>query len=154
MSDSEFKERLTESIPSLRLYAYRFTTDGDEIDELMQETLLKALVGRDYFRKDENLRGWLSVIMRNTFLNMIKVKSPCFLGYEICSNRGYRDCSFDCREIEKVIASLPSEFYIPFNLFVSGFSYKEIADELRVPLGTVKTRIHFARKTLREYMER
>ena len=149
MYEVEFHERLIESMPNLRHYAYKFTCAGDEVDELMQETMLKALMNSEKFRREESFNGWLAVIMRNTYLNMAKPRSVSFTGYDACCDKGYADSSFDYRELRKIVRSLPDELYIPFNMHVSGVAYKSIADRLGLPIGTVKSRIHIARKRLK-----
>ena len=145
----EFRERLIDSMPKLRLYAYKFTCAGDEIDELMQETMLKALTNSERFRSNDNLNGWLAVIMRNTYLNMTRPRSVSFTGYDACCNKVYADSSFDYSELKKIVRSLPDDLYIPFSMHYSGVAYKDIAEELDLPLGTVKFRIHMARKKLK-----
>ena len=153
MYEVEFRECLIDSMPKLRLYAYKFTCAGDEIDELMQETMLKALMNSEKFRREDSFNGWLAVIMRNTYLNMAKPRSVSFTGYDACCDKGYTDSSFDYRELKKIVRSLPDDLYIPFNMHVSGTAYKDIAEELNLPLGTVKFRIHMARKKLQAMLK-
>ena len=149
MYEVEFRERLIDSMPKLRLYAYKFTCTGDEVDELMQETMLKALMNSEKFRREDSFNGWLAIIMRNTYLNMIKPRSVSFTGYDACCDKGYADSSFEYSELKKIVRSLPDDLYIPFNMHYSGTAYKDIADELNLPFGTVKSRIHIARKRLK-----
>lgn len=153
MYEIEFSERLIESMPNLRLYAYKFTCASDEIDELMQETMLKALTNSSRFCRDDNFNGWLAVIMRNTYLNMTRPRRVTFTGYDVCNDCGYADSSFDYSELEKIVRSLPDDLYIPFNMHYSGVAYKDIADKLNLPLGTVKFRIHMARKKLQAMLK-
>ena len=153
MYEAEFRECLIDSMPKLRLYAYKFTCAGDEIDELMQETMLKALTNSEQFRSNDNLNGWLAVIMRNTYLNMSRPRCVSFTGYDTCNDCGYADSSFDYRELKKIVRSLPDDLYIPFNMHYSGVAYKDIAEELNLPLGTVKCRIHLARKKLQAMLK-
>ena len=149
MYDFEFETRLTESIDALRLYARRFTTDCDEVDELMQDTFLKALMYKNSFHRNENFEGWLAVIVRNTYMNHIRGKETRFNQYDTCKNFGYCDSSFEYRELKRVVDSLPGELQRTFNMYINGCKYYEIAEELKLPLGTVKSRIYLARKHLK-----
>ena len=153
MYETEFRKRLIKTMSNLRHYAYKFTCTGDEIDELMQETMLKALMNSDKFRKDDNFEGWLAVIMRNTHFNINKTKGVTFTEYDTCNERGYCDSSFDYLELKRVVMTLPAELYVPFTLYVEGCKYHEIAEKLCLPLGTVKSRIHTARKRLKAMLK-
>lgn len=153
MYDFEFETRLIESIESLRLYARRFTADCDEVDDLTQDTFLKALLHKNSFRKNDNFEGWLAVIMRNTYMNHVKRKDVGFEQYDICKNFGIVDPSFGYIELKRVVDSLPPELCLAFNMYVDGCKYREIAEELELPLGTVKSRIHLARKHLKQLLK-
>ena len=72
MNEPEFNERLTDSITMMMKYAHRFTPDSDKAEELLQETMLKALTSKDKYRSDDNFNGWLRTIMHNTYLNMLR----------------------------------------------------------------------------------
>ena len=108
------------------------------------------------YHSDANFVGWFSVIMRNGYLNEVKrekrycVTDDCSVLDECCCC----DNSFDFRKLQTIIASLPNDLYFVLRLYVSGYRYCEIATMLSLPLGTVKSRIHAARRSLMAVLER
>ena len=143
----------------LRPYAQSLTADPDAAQDLTQETMLRALLNRDKYQMGTNLRGWLYTIMRNTFINqyrrqrrMVRVGDPALLDYanaaqgRFSANDGYS--RLRCREIFSAMEDLPGIFRLPFELHYTGYKYAEIATLLNEPLGTIKSRIHSARKSL------
>ena len=159
MTQIQFQNSLTGLQSKLYYFALSLTSDSDRAQDLVQETYLKALVYRDKFSADTNLMAWVYTIMKNTFINDYRrnVKSKTTL--ETPSNKlqisfskndyyPAPDSIHAEKEIYKKIGMLEDEFREPFQLFLSGFKYKEIADKLELPLGTVKSRIFFTRKKL------
>lgn len=143
----------------LRPYAQSLTADPDAAKDLTQETMLLALLNRDKYRLGTNLKGWLYTIMRNTFINqyrrqrrMTRVGDPALLDHanalqgRFAENDGYGRLRY--REIRAALESLPRTLRLPFELHYTGYQYAEIAVLLHEPLGTVKSRIHYARKSL------
>ena len=63
------------------------------------------------------------------------------------------DSSYDLKEMHRIVNALPKEYRLPFSMYVSGFKYREIADKLGLPLGTVKSRIYFTRQKLQEELK-
>ena len=150
----------------LHYYALSLTSDSERANDLLQETFLKALTYRDKFAQNTNFKAWVYTIMKNTFINEyrrnVKTKNT-FEGstndYHIAYTKDKvypgPDSMYSSREISRSIQELEDDYRIPFTMFLEGFKYKEIADELNLPLGTVKSRIFFTRKklekTLSEY---
>jgi RNA polymerase sigma factor (sigma-70 family) len=143
----------------LRPYAQALTADSEAARDLTQETLLRALLNHDKYRLGTNLKAWLFTIMRNTFINqyrrqrrMVRVGEPEILDLvnaaqgRTASNDGYHRLRY--REILSAMDQLPNIFRLPFELHYTGYKYAEIAELLQEPLGTVKSRIHIARKSL------
>lgn len=159
MTQIQFNEALLGLKDRLHYYALSLTSDADRADDLLQETMLKALSYRDKYTENTNFKAWMYTIMKNTFINdyrrSVKTRNT-FDG----SNNDYHllfskdkvypspDSFYGAKEIEKTIASLEEEYRVPFTMFLDGYKYKEIADELDLPLGTVKSRIFFTRKKL------
>ena len=117
--------------------------------------MLKALICRDSYSTDTNFIGWLTVIMRNSFLNLIK-REQRYEFYEeqtTVIESDYYDSSVEYHELLTVVATLPDELSVVFTLYVSGFKYYEIAKMLKIPLGTVKSRVHAARRKLRHALK-
>jgi RNA polymerase sigma-70 factor (ECF subfamily) len=152
---------LTSLWDSLERFAIRLTSSRDDAKDLLQETFLKAISYRDKFSDNTNLKAWTYTIMKNTFINnyrrLSKVsttfdnsKDLFYLNLKNSSGFGMPESSYSEKEIEKKIELLDDEFKIPFIMHVKGFKYKEIADELNLKIGTVKSRIFFARKKLME----
>ena len=118
---------------------------------------------RDKFTPGTNFKAWLFTIMKNIFINNYrkKVKSATIVdttdnlyylnsGNVSLENEGSRNLFM--QELMGIINQLEDSIRIPFEMHYDGFKYQEIADELNLPLGTVKSRIFFARKELKEQM--
>ncbi len=159
MTALEFNNQVTEMRGLLLLFTRRFTTDQDEQNDLVQETMLKALLNRSKFRPNTNLKAWLYTIMRNTFINQIKRSSNRYTTNDqtedqyLLNNVGRQDQSpvegyTSYNEIKAQILELEEAYKRPLLMHADGYKYKEIADELGLPIGTVKSRIFFARKRL------
>ena len=159
MSTIEFNNLLTSHREFLRGFAFSFTKDSEDADDLIQDTFLKALRYKNNFKEGTNIKGWLFTIMRNIFINNYKRKKfqntitdTTDTNYFINASQDY---SFDSvttqineKDIRSAITSLNKEFRVPFTMFVEGYHYDEIADTLGIPMGTVKSRIFHARKKL------
>src|SRR6187397_1125951 len=131
--------------------------------KLFQETLCKALANKDKYSTGTNIKAWLFTIMRNIFINEFrrKAKQRTIFGNsanETLINSGKIVVSNDAeswlrlKEIHKAICQLPHIFRIPFLLYFEGYRYHEISGSLNEPLGTIKSRIHFARKLLKKQL--
>jgi RNA polymerase sigma-70 factor (ECF subfamily) len=159
MSTVEFNQLLTNHSEFLRGFAFSFTKDAEDADDLIQDTFLKALRYKDNFREGTNIKGWLFTIMRNIFINNYKRKKFQNTITDTTDNNYFinasQDYSFDSvttkineKDIRGAITSLNKEFRVPFTMFIEGYHYDEIADTLGIPMGTVKSRIFHARKKL------
>jgi len=164
MTAIEFNTMVLRQAPSLRSYALHFTRDADDANDLVQDTLLKAITYYNKFKEGTNLKGWLYTIMKNTFINnyrrFVKMSSFVTKSDEISSanlvfsstcNSG--EAKFVMDDIVKALDRLPQDYYQPFTMYFDGFKYHEIADQLEIPIGTVKTRIHVARKLLKKNLK-
>ena len=142
MNSISFKKNLLSVQEELLRFAYKLTADREEANDLLQETSLKALDNEDKYIPDTNFKGWMYTIMRNIFINNYRkiVRDQTFVD----STEG----AYDIKEIHRVVNLLPNEYRIPFAMHVSGFKYREIAEKLSLPLGTVKSRIFFTRQRL------
>jgi RNA polymerase sigma-70 factor (ECF subfamily) len=161
MTKIEFNTLVLRQAGSLKTYALRFTHDADDANDLVQDTLLKAITYYNKFKEGTNLKGWLYTIMKNTFINNYRrfVKISSFvtktddisssqLSYSATLNGGEQKFVMD--DIKSALSNLQEEYYIPFTMYFEGFKYHEIAEQLDIPIGTVKTRIHVARKLLKK----
>ena len=132
MKSLSFRKDLVGVQDELLRFAYKLTTDREEANDLLQETSLKALDNEDKYTPDTNFKGWMYTIMRNIFINNYR--------------KVVRDQTF-------IVNKLPKEYRVPFAMHVSGFKYREIAEKLNLPLGTVKSRIFFTRQKLQEELK-
>jgi len=146
----------------LRYFALSLTRSEEESDDLLQETMLKAFTHQDRFRADTNLKAWLYTIMRNIFINNYRrnIKKQHVLDNgsdmhymnlpQTSGRANDPETQLLSAEILKKIESLGGDYSLPLQMYFEGFKYKEIAEDLGVPIGTVKSRIFLARKQLME----
>lgn len=164
MTAMEFNNELINMEDSLERFALSLTSDRDEAKDLLQETYLKALTYRDKFQEFTNLKAWAYTIMKNTFINNYRkavrenttvdnTKDLYYLNNSKESQLIKPDSEYSYKEISKAIEALDDEFKVPFKMHTEGFKYKEIADELDLKIGTVKSRIFFTRKKLMESLK-
>lgn len=164
MTALEFSYTLTQMTKSLQPFAMKLTKDSEEANDLLQETLLKAYTNREKFSEGTNLKAWLYTIMKNTFITNYQrmVRRGTFIDTtdnlhfinssdSKIENRAYGD--FALKDINEAIQDLDDVYKTPFMMYFRGFKYHEIADRLEIPIGTVKNRIHIARKQLKERLK-
>jgi RNA polymerase sigma-70 factor (ECF subfamily) len=164
MTNIEFNTQVLRQTSSLKMYALNFTRDSEDANDLVQDTILKAITYYNKFKEGTNLKGWLYTIMKNTFINNYRrvvkmnsfvtksdeISSPNLL-YSSTANLG--EGKFIMEDIQNALDSLPREYFVPFTQYFEGYKYHEIADNLKIPIGTVKTRIHVARKILKNQLK-
>ena len=161
MSPVEFNNRLDQMSGLLNAFAYNLTKNVEDAKDLFQETAYRAITNRDKFLPGTNFKAWLFTIMKNIFINNYRKKTKANTimdttdnlyyinsGSVTISNRG--DANILINELTEMIDALDDSIKIPFLMHYQGFKYQEIADSLDLPLGTVKSRIFFARKELKE----
>jgi RNA polymerase sigma-70 factor (ECF subfamily) len=159
MKQAEFATQLVSLKSTLLAFTYRFTRDREESHDLVQDTMLKALMYMDKFKQDTNLKGWLFTIMRNTFINNYRkdkrnqtmhdnTKELYFLNIEDNHTFTSPGTAYEYKDMWKNIDELKDELLIPFKMHTSGYKYHEISDHLSIPIGTVKNRIFNARKEI------
>jgi RNA polymerase sigma-70 factor (ECF subfamily) len=159
MTNNEFNNNLIEMKSNLQRFAMSLTSDREKAYDLVQDTYVKAITYKDKFVDYTNLKAWVFTIMKNTFINNYRrsikentlIDSTQDLYYiNLSGDKGYisPDSSYSESEIEIAIDSLEDEFRIPFRMHIEGYKYKEIAEELNLKIGTVKSRIFFTRQKL------
>ncbi|SDM70154.1 RNA polymerase sigma factor [Siphonobacter aquaeclarae] len=160
MTAIEFSHQVSHLSKSLRPYALRLTKDAEDANDLLQDTLLKAFTNRDKYAEGTNIKAWMYTIMKNTFITNYQrlVRKNTFIDtsddlYYINSTDSSTDnlalSGFVNEDIRKALVVLDESFKVPFLMYFEGFKYHEIADVLQIPIGTVKNRIHLARKELK-----
>ena len=158
MSTQEFHAQFDDISNILKAFAYKLTQDMEKSKDLYQETLYKALKNKDKFTLGTNFKAWMTTIMRNTFINDFRRKKTSKTQFvpndslymqfntRTVDNDGIQQITED--EINAMIEDLDDKLKVPFMMFFVGYRYHEIAKKLDLPLGTVKSRIHNARKLL------
>lgn len=160
MADFNFDIGFNELTPVLNAFAYNLTQNREDAKDLFQETAFRAMANREKFNPGTNFKAWLFTIMKNIFINNYrkKVKANTIMdstdnlyylnsGGRSIDNRG--EANTLVAELKMLIKDLDDSIRIPFLLHYQGFKYQEIADRFGLPLGTVKSRIFFARRELK-----
>lgn len=169
---ANFERDAMEFAPQLYSAALRMTRNPADAEDVVQETFLKAYRAYDSFQEGTNLRAWLYRILTNTYINRYRKQqrrpNEVDLGevedlylYKRVNASQTGDSSrsaevevlelFGEEEITSAVDDLPEHFRLPVLLAdVQGFSYKEIAEMLDVPIGTVMSRLHRGRKQLQK----
>lgn len=161
-----YEKEVVPLIPALNSFALKMTGNEDDANDLVQETLLKAYRYFDKYELGTNCKSWLFTIMRNTFINIYRKNSrePNKVDYEdvqnfyenikpseINDNHFVEDVFSNLLddEITQAIADLSEDFRTVIILSdIEGFTYEEIAEFINSPIGTVRSRLHRARKML------
>ncbi len=165
LSPSEFNERFESMNSLLHSFAYNLTKNVEDAKDLFQETAFRAMTNRDKFRPGTNFKAWLFTIMKNIFINNYRKKTKANTimdstdnlyyinsGSVVISNKA--ESNIMMKELIHMVEELDDSVKIPFLMHYQGYKYQEIADHLGLPLGTVKSRIFFARKELKELIRR
>lgn len=140
-------------------FAYMLTSNRDDAYDLLQDTTLKVLDNQEKYSTNVNFKGWVFTIMRNIFINNYRhsVRSATVIDqtedlYHLNSSQQSSiesvETTYAAGEIADAINSFSDEYKIPFSMHVAGYKYNEIAERMGLPLGTVKSRIFFARQKL------
>jgi len=165
MASLEFNNLLISNADFLKPFANNLTKDSETAKDLFQETLYKALANQEKYNVGTNIKAWLFTIMRNIFINDYRRKTKqqtifdntpndYLLNYNPAAVFNQAETYLRVKEIYEAIHLLPDIFKTPFLLYFDGYKYHEIAEALNEPLGTIKSRIHFARKLLKEQIKR
>mgnify|MGYP003179054211 CR=1 FL=1 len=148
MNSLKFQDRLLGLQDNLLNFAYMLTANREEAKDLLQDTTLKALDNEDKYIDNVNFKGWVFTIMRNIFINNYR---------RVVRNQTIIDQTEDLYHLnlpqDSGFASPEGSFRIPFSMHVAGYKYHEIAEKMDLPLGTVKSRIFFARQRLQEMLK-
>ena len=164
MNSVTFTKELVGVQDELLRFAYKLTADHEDANDLLQETSLKALDNEDKYEPQTNFKGWIYTIMRNIFINNYRriVREQTFV--DTTDNQYHLNLShdddfestesaYDLKEMRRIVNNLPKEYRVPFSMHIAGFKYREIAEKLGLPIGTVKSRIFFTRQRLQEELK-
>jgi RNA polymerase sigma-70 factor (ECF subfamily) len=169
---ANFAEEATPFMDSLYAAAMRMTRNPADAEDLVQETYLKAYRGFGGYEEGTNLKAWLYRILTNTFINTYRAKKRRPMESDLdevedlylyrrlggleaaAAGRSAEDELLDIYtddEVKRALEELPEQFRMAVLLAdIEGFSYKEIADILDIPIGTVMSRLHRGRKGLQK----
>jgi RNA polymerase sigma factor (sigma-70 family) len=163
MTAQDFSNQIIKLTKSLKPFALRLTKDIEDANDLIQDTLLKGFTNRDKFTDGTNLKAWMFTIMKNTFITnyqkMVKrntfidvSENLQFINSLENSTTNYATNKFVQNDLTFALNQLEEAYLSPFMMYFSGFKYHEIAANLDIPIGTVKNRIHIARKELKHHL--
>lgn len=161
MKAVEFENKIQNLDQFLKPFALKLTRDLEAANDLMQETLLKAITNREKFKEGTNLKAWLYTIMKNTFITDYHKQTRRNTFIDTTDNLHFINSSdfttsnnaiseFVVDDIKEAVEKLKDDYRTPFMMHFKGFKYHEIAEHLEIPIGTVKNRIHIARKELKD----
>ena len=164
MRTATFTQNLLSLQTELRNFAFKLTADYEDANDLLQETTLKALDNEAKYTEETHFKGWMYTIMRNLFINnyrktlrdqtyVDKTDNQFYLNSGVDVEADSMEGAYDAKEMRRIVNALPKEYRIPFTMYVAGFKYREIAERLQLPLGTVKSRIFFTRQRLQEALK-
>ena len=164
MEKKEFTQGILAIEQDLHRFAYKLTSNRDSANDLVQDSVLQALDNQEKFTHAKNLKGWMYTIMRNIFVNNYRrtVREMNIIDdtYSIHQQSLIEDedsdrfdLTYDMKQLYSVIHAIPEDMKVPFQMFVAGFKYREIAEKLGLPMGTVKSRLFFIRKRLKEELK-
>jgi len=160
MTDAQFNQYYSENLLALQNFARKLTNDAASAQDLVQETALKAYKGSHTFREGTSFKSWSFTILKNTFITNYNrkkkravVNKPIeeFTNYLENKNAQKNQAISNMRidEIHECISDLSYKSRLPFVMYVNGYQYNEISESLNIPIGTVKSRINFARTKLK-----
>ena len=164
MNGIQFQQKLLSLQENMMNFALMLTANRDDAQDLLPDTTLKVLDNQDKFVDNVNFKGWVLTVMRNIFINnyhkIVRVQtvvdsSADLYNLDVVNDSGFDspDKAYQIKEITKAINGLNDDLKVPFSMFLSGYKYNEIAEKLNVPLGTVKSRIFFARQELQKRLK-
>ncbi len=159
-----FEKELLVVRPKLYNYACQLTMCVEDAEDLLQETCLKIWTNAEKFITEQNFKGWAFTIMKNIFINdyrknakrkQINDSTPndYFLNLTNVYAQETPDGTLSEKEIRNIVNKFNEELRTPFKYYLAGYEYKEIAETMGIPLGTVKSRIFFARKKLQKMLK-
>ena len=164
MGKVEFTQGILDIQSDLHRFAYKLTANRDSANDLVQDCVLQALYNHEKFTYSKNLKGWMYTLMRNIFVNNYRrtVREMNIMDDTYSVNQqhmiededgGKFEFAYDMKQLYRVLHTIPDDMKVPFQMFVAGFKYREIAEKLGLPMGTVKSRLFFIRKRLKEELK-
>lgn len=161
MATKKMEDELLRLQKNMYNFAYSLTLNSEDADDLLQDTSLRVLDNQEKYAENTNFKGWVLTVMKNIFINNYRkiVRNQTIIDQtedlyhlNLSQDSGIMspDGLYAMNELMDGIDKLPEEFRIPFRMHVEGYKYEEIAKEMNLPIGTVKSRIFWARKKLQK----
>ncbi len=159
MTSKKFQDDLVGLQDNLLNFAFMLTSNRDDAYDLLQDTTLKVLDNEEKYVDNVNFKGWVFTIMRNIFINKYRRMARTATVVDTSEDL-YRlnvaqeaasvspEGSYAVTEINEAINSFSEEYRLPLSMHIAGYKYSEIAEKMNLPLGTIKSRIFFARQKL------
>lgn len=164
MTKLEFNDRCQQLQDLLFAFAMKLTKNREDAKDLYQETVMRAFANKDRFSVGTNFKAWITTIMRNSFINEYrkrrtrnKVEQPLEENAEFAVKKAVRNDGGSIimmKELRDMLDSMKDSHRVPFEMFFNGYEYQEISETLDLPMGTVKSRIFFARQKLKSMIRR
>ncbi len=164
MATPQFQNKLIALQGNLLNFAYTLTANRDDAYDLLQDTTLKALDNQEKYTEETNFKGWVFTIMRNIFINNYRktVRSATVIDqsedlYQLNQSQdsGFAtpEGAYAAHEIQAAVNAFSDAYRIPLSMHLAGYRYNEIAEHMHLPLGTIKSRIFFARQRLQKTLK-
>lgn len=164
MINRQFQEKLLALQTNMLNFAYMLTSNRDDAYDLLQDTTLKALDNEEKYTENTNFKGWVFTIMRNIFINNYRRATKSSVKIDTTDDiytlnlpleSGYQtpEDSYAVNEVNDAINRFSEEYKVPFSLHLAGYRYAEIAEYMHLPVGTIKSRIYYARQRLRKELK-
>lgn len=158
-SNESLQTKLLGIQKNLLNFAYALTMNRDDAYDLVQDTTLKVLDKGDNYTESDNFKGWVFTIMRNLFINNYRrtqrrgivsdySEEQYLINASTETTSDTPEDTMSVHEIIDILNTFAEEYRRPFSMHLSGYKYSEIAEEMGLPVGTIKSRIFFARKRL------
>ncbi len=160
MISRKFQDKLLALQGNMLNFAFILTSNRDDAYDLLQDTTLKALDNEDKYMENTNFKGWVFTIMRNIFINNYRRAVRCATKVDTTDDlyhlnmpqdSGYSspENTYTMHEVHDAINEFSADYRVPFSMHLAGYKYAEIAEHMNLPVGTIKSRIYYARQRLR-----
>ena len=165
MNRNLFQQKLLELQANMLNFAYALTSNRDDAYDLLQDTTLKALDNEARYADNVNFKGWVFTIMRNIFINNYRRAFCSQTRIEPTDDLYHLDAAsataaaetpegaYAASEVSEAIGRFAPEYREPFTMHLQGYRYSEIAERMQLPVGTIKSRIYYARQRLRQQLK-
>lgn len=151
---TQVQAEMIELIPALRSFARRLDRNATNVEDLVQETLVRALANLDKFQEGTSLKSWLFTILRNTFCTKFGLAKRETVGLEDCASarpsvNAPQEWSVRAQEFHRALLALPDHYRDAVDIILlQGQSYEVAAERCGCPVGTIKSRVNRARAQL------